>query len=664
MTFIPASVRPGKNRSLVAGALALAAALAALSGCEGEKPRLAPIPINAQARISANLHPALRETVGEFATVATDAAPIAVEGYGIIANLHGNGSSDMDPKIREKLVDQLVRAGAGWRLNDTQHIDPEAILSSRDIAVVEVRGIIPPLARKGSTFDLSINALPNSQATSLANGLLWTTELKIVGLTTEQNDTATIALGRGPVFIPTPVEAIATPEKLKDPADLPRSLRAGRILGGGVLATDRPIRLQLYAPDASRTRAIEYTINARFPGRDVVSKTAAANDDITVSLRIPPEYEYDAPGFIDLVKHMYFGTANPGFAQAKAAEIIKALQEPDSPKRDLSVALQGLGRGILPEFVQPQYTSPDLEVRFWCARAGAAMQDVGGMLVLQEMVADKNNPMRQRALEALVQTSLGRDTVRTSLTLAEMLKSPNTDERIAAYRGLLAMRSRLVMSYAVPGELSRPDRKPTEADRPRTLRKFWMDIVPADSPPLIYVSQADEPRIAFIGRPLSLPTGAVYVSEDRLLTVVSNENVGDAVGTLGDSGQVLTAASVSNAPAAPQERVTLFYRQPNSSRTVNIKTVSSLPAIIARAAWEPDPTTSDDTPYIAASYQRMAEMLATMCRENTLNAKFVLGPAPQKILTQRDLITGGRPEGSTAPATAPATAPSTTEPAQ
>ncbi len=79
------------------------------------------------------------------------------------------------------------------------------------------------------------------------------TELKRIGLTADGNDTATIALGRGPVFISSPVQAAAgllTPKQIDE---LPVMLRKGQVMGGGALAEDQPIQLELYSPSAYRT---------------------------------------------------------------------------------------------------------------------------------------------------------------------------------------------------------------------------------------------------------------------------------------------------------------------------------------------------------------------------------------------------------------------------
>ncbi len=231
-------------------AVALLAAGTGLSafigGCQSP-PKPGPMPTNIQSRIDAAIYPALRNTIGEYAAFI-DAAPIRVEGYGLVGPLANTGSRVMDPRIRDILNDRFTRAGIGLWSTNTQNIDPDKILDSNQAAAVEVRGIIPPLARKGSTFDLYVNALPDSDATSLENGLLLFVDLKVIGLTLNGNDSARIALGRGPVFIPQPLEAAQEGASYKPPVDAALALRKGRVLGGGVVADDRPARLQLYEP--------------------------------------------------------------------------------------------------------------------------------------------------------------------------------------------------------------------------------------------------------------------------------------------------------------------------------------------------------------------------------------------------------------------------------
>ncbi len=110
------------------------------------------------------------------------------------------------------------------------------------------------------------------------------------------------------------------------------------------------------------------------------------------------------------------------------------------------------------------------------------------------------------------------------------MNSSNTDDRIQGYQGLVSIGSRAIRTYDVS-------------------KKYLLDVVPSDGPPLIYVTQTAMPRIALIGRDLHLPQGAFYVSPDNGLTL----NVLDPATDTGDASSmsvekdVLTASAGANA---------------------------------------------------------------------------------------------------------------------
>jgi hypothetical protein len=296
------------------------------------------------------------------------------------------------------------------------------------------------------------------------------------------------------------------------------------------------------------------------------------------------------------------------------------------------------------------------------------MRDVEGMTVLQEFIRDPNSPFRRPAVQALIQASRGVDTARATLALSTILRSANTEDRILAYQALLAIRSRAVETWFVG-------------------RKYYMDLVSSDGPPLIYVTQAETPRIAFIGQMPALPSGLLYISKDNLLTV-SVDALADASAApgrpgagagAGANGNVLTAVSIGpggsgananpgvaqdlNKPAAKKENsqdtVTLYWRSPLGTPAVKLRTSATLPYLIVRASFAPDPRSNDynaHEPFIGASYQRITEMLATLCADKLINAQFVTQKAPVAILSPTEAALSGRPEGSTEPQ-APATAP-------
>ncbi len=198
-----------RRMSVVMRALAIAVGTAAmLAGCgESEQPRtdmssdpldLATVPV----------YKALEGTIGQFA-VFIDAAPMPVEGWGLVVGLPGTGAGDMSPEISRGLLmnNGLYRKGLGSYVKGTETMNPERILASNEVAAVEVRGLIPPMAKVGDKFDLQIKAIPSTQVTSLTDGLLWTSELRQIGFQVGLETQMLAINGARPMFIPAVVRS-------------------------------------------------------------------------------------------------------------------------------------------------------------------------------------------------------------------------------------------------------------------------------------------------------------------------------------------------------------------------------------------------------------------------------------------------------------------------
>jgi len=460
--------------------------------------------------------------------------------------------------------------------------------------------------------------LPGTQTTSLEHGLLWTADLKIVGLTESDLSSRTLAMGRGPVFCPPQVG-----EPTTQPAA--RNMRKGRVIGGGMTLEDMPVALQLYSPSWLRTGLIQRAINARFPARDPY---ASARDDNVVMLRIPPEYLADPEEFVDVVMHMYLSQDVAGFASHKALELVTALRDPAAPHDEISLALQGIGRSILAEYLQPNYTAASPNVRYYTARAGAALGDLAGMVVLEEFAKDSSSPLQMQAIAAMGRVGRHWDNLgmRATVSLGKLLNGRDTNIRLAAYQALLTCRSPAVQSYEVK-------------------KKFVIDMVPCDGPPMIFASQSDWPRIALFGNRFNLAPGSLYVSPDNLLTV---NLPADAEPAGAVNPVIMPAPDAPHTPAKPREPVTLYYRGAGGDKAVTLTSSPKLAVILAKLGYSPDPMQPDYDPkqqYIGASYQSIVEMLAGMCRSQFVDGTFVLGAVPVSPPSLTDLAEDARPEG-------------------
>jgi len=269
------------------------------------------------------------------------------------------------------------------------------------------------------------------------------------------------------------------------------------------------------------------------------------------------------------------------------------------------------------------------------------MQDINGMITIQDIIKERDNPYHLQAVTAMIEASRGHETDRATVTLDHLLESQNENDQILAYHALLSIGSRAIASYSAG-------------------RKFVIDLLPADCPPLIYVLESDSPRIAFIGRTVELPPGSVYMSEDKLLTVLADE-VGAAPAIPAATPVKLESSDKpGGATAKPKESVTLYWRSPMGDKTVTLRSQMELANIIARAAWVPDARPEraandprrihdQEDPFIGASYQRVTEMLASLCRDKTINARIVIQHVPDRVTNPTDIALSGRPDGPTLP---------------
>ena len=111
-------------------------------------------------------------TVGSLGRLYQQNA-VPVHGYGIVAGLAGTGSAECPPALRPELIKYI------WKqMPKNISIDAGKFIDSSNTAVVEIVGVIPPLASKGDHFDVKVQAFSRSQTTSLTGGRLYTVELK------------------------------------------------------------------------------------------------------------------------------------------------------------------------------------------------------------------------------------------------------------------------------------------------------------------------------------------------------------------------------------------------------------------------------------------------------------------------------------------------------
>ena len=113
----------------------------------------------------------LGTTIGSLVEVFS-VESIPVEGYGLVGGLNGTGSSECPPRIRKYLKQYILQ-----QLGE-QKMDVEKFISSRNTAVVMVRGMMPAAISGNHYFDVMVAVLPGTQTTSLQDGWLYGAELR------------------------------------------------------------------------------------------------------------------------------------------------------------------------------------------------------------------------------------------------------------------------------------------------------------------------------------------------------------------------------------------------------------------------------------------------------------------------------------------------------
>ncbi|UCF17697.1 MAG: flagellar basal body P-ring protein FlgI, partial [Phycisphaerales bacterium] len=346
--------------------------------------------------------------------------PVRVEGYGLVSGLRGTGSAECPPRIRAYLSRYIRRQlPAGARL------DVDKYINRRDTAVVYVEGIIPPLLPKGEYIDVLVTALPGTQTTSLEDGWLFETELKLAG---SFGVTMTVpADAKGPIFT----------DKLNSRA---ADARIGHILAGGKILENRRIMLVMTNPDLEMTNRIRNRINGRF-GRDTARAITAGQ----IELSVPARYSRRPQMFIGMVRATYLAQEPQLDQQRIAAHVRRLVESPD--KIASEVALEAIGNQCLDE-LGALLKSPDERVRFHAARCTLNLGGDPGLLTLREIALNKNSAFR---LDALLSITVGAARNDAAAVSRLLLRDENFLIRLAAYEQLRELDDASVSQEQVAG---------------------------------------------------------------------------------------------------------------------------------------------------------------------------------------------------------------------
>lgn len=524
----------------------------------------------------------LRGTIGTETTLR-GVEPVLVSGFGIVVGLNGTGGSgNVDPAIQATMERELARGGitrapSGHDLGELG-VSPAEFLRDKNVAIVIVEAAIPPAAPRGATFDVRVRTLPNSEASSLEGGTLWTTDLRIGPATVfEGYKTHLIAQARGPVF----VNAFA------EPGSDTVNRTVGRVIGGGTMV--QPLRIQMVLDNEShlRARSILQAINTRFPeGRNDDGPIATGRDGQSLTIRIPYEYRKNPDEFIRLLQATRIDQSRP---QEWACRYVEELKKQPELAEPLTWCLRALGdMAIRSGCLHPMYDYPESGPRLAALEVGARLGDPRVAPYLKDLALNGPTSIRAAVVELMADMVTN---PQIGLTLRQLLDAPELDVRVAAYEALVKRGDPLIERRVIGSDVTRP--------------RFYIDMVPARNP-LIYVTQQGEPRIVLFGaRPMGEAQETLRLSRPLMVSAWSNRFM-------------LSADS----PGAP---IRLFYADPRTrpgvGRPLVLENVTDkLVDFIALLGHEVTP--EDPAPGLDMTFSEVVGVLYEIQRQNGVSALF------------------------------------------
>lgn len=548
-------------------------------GCETSKgptaaPGVAPVPTYTGPAY-------LRGTIGSLVRLRSGTeVPLLVNGYGIVVNLNGTGSTSAPPALRQALINQMKKYGLGSANMKTLHLSPERVLADPNTAVVRIDGLIPPGASPGMRFDVLVTAI-DSQTTSLAGGTLWTSTLGILGAEQPFRFINEQATAYGPIYDNPYHDRLDSGE----PSEFGR--QQAMIVAGGKVKASRDLELVLNQSSYTRSRAIADRINERLGMANDRVPLAKPLTDQLVKINVPPRYQANPGELVDLLMHLYLQTG-PGFEQDQARRLAEVLREQPDAAESVGLAWRALGRPIV-QVLREYYNDPLPVMRLTALEAGAWLDDERASQSLSELAKDPDPAIRARVAEALV---LLPRSVKGARTLKDLLDDQDTAVRIAAYESLAAINDRLITSGRV-----------IVTDEPGTGIKYVIDTVPAEHP-LVYVTQVGVPRIAVFSPDLGFEAPLLARMWDNRLMLSM------------DPGQ---------------DHLNIFYQPPfrpdvQSPSSVKLKAVPNLKTLVYLLGHKPTPEQPNEG--LGLTYSQAVDVVYQLCRQRHIKAPIEVVVSP------------------------------------
>ena len=324
-------------------------------------------------------------TVGDYVSIS-GLGMITLEGVGLVTGLDGTGGDPKPSPFRMALLKDIQRRDVP---------NPKALLRSPSTALVIVRAYLPPLIRKGESFDVEVRLPPGSEATSLNGGWLMEADVSERALVPGEGVLSghVFARAKGHVLIS---------HGEGDIGELAGVVRRGRVPGGGISRRDRDLTMALKNRYRSvrMAKRIANRIGTRFYAYNrhgVREPLANPKTDRTIMLKVHPKYRDNFPRYLQVIRKIAMREDDVE-RQVRMQQLTGQLQKVESA-RETSLALEAIGPKAIP-FLKPALDHADFEVRFHAATALAYLDDNSGANVLAE-AARHERAFRVYALAAL-----------------------------------------------------------------------------------------------------------------------------------------------------------------------------------------------------------------------------------------------------------------------
>jgi flagellar basal body P-ring protein FlgI len=441
--------------------------------------------------------------IGDYASFA-GLNYVLLQGVGLVVGLDGTGGDPPPSAYREVLADDMRRRGIA---------DPETILRSPDTALVVIQALMPPMIRKGESFDIDVRVPEGDTTTSLNGGWLLETDLSEAAIIPGQGVLKghVLARAKGPVMI-------TTGEGKTENTGL--RVR-GKILGGGISKKDRDLRVQLRSDFRSvrQSRRIATKIGERFFAYNrsgLREPLAKALTDQTIELKVLDTYKDNFPRYLQVIRNIAFRESNVA-KHVRMEKLKTQLLDPDTAE-SAALQLEAIGNEAIP-ILRTGLKHPDDFVRFNAAVALAYLGQAEAIPALGE-AAINERAFRVYALAALSTI----DDAETHLLLRDLTNAKpdksgklvdSAELRYGAFRALFTLDPH---DPYLNGEILK------EPNSDREL--FSLHTLPTTGEPIIHLTQHRRSEIVLFGNDQSFQTPmAVRAGNHILVTAQPGKNM-------------------------------------------------------------------------------------------------------------------------------------------